>query len=83
MLFLLFSCLNDETAVNDEEVVVGVDENESGLASKLVRGKRIYWSPTKLGQASAPQANPDTPLSIKLMMVNVTESIRWKTKLSP
>ena len=51
MLFLLFSCLNDETAVNDEEVVVGVDENESGLASKLVRGKRT--SPTKLRKTKA------------------------------
>ena len=51
MLFLLFSCLNDETAVNDEEVVVGVDENESGLASKLVRGKRT--SPTNLRKTKA------------------------------
>ena len=51
MLLLLFSCLNDETAVNDEEVVVGVDENESGLASKLVRGKRT--SPTKLRKTKA------------------------------
>ena len=30
----------------------------------------------KQGQASVPQAKPDTPLSMKLMMVNITESIR-------
>ena len=41
-----------------ERFNVTIDILLAGLASKLVRGKRIYWSPTKQGQTRAGICSP-------------------------